>query len=290
VLRKTGVELSFEFHHTENRYIMADKVRLRQIALNILSNAVKYTPKGGKVTYESLAEPLDDKRLSFTMKVTDTGIGMSGEFLTKVFEEFSQETDNPYREKAMTGTGLGMSIVKKMVDLMGGTIDIQSELGKGTCVTITLPLETVSNEEAEKILGVNTTDDSELTPLNVRVLLAEDNEINTMIAIRTLEEMGVTAEHASNGQEAVDLFQSSAPEHFKAVFMDLQMPVMDGYTAARTIRQMDRSDAASVPIIAMTADAYTEAMEKAKESGMSGFLTKPLEAGKIREMLENLLK
>jgi len=281
-----GVQLTMEEQHTDRHYILVDKVRLRQVALNILSNAVKYTPAGGSVTYRSGAEPLGEDRIRFTMTVTDTGIGMSEEFVKTIFDEFTQETDNPARESGMTGTGLGMSIVKKMVELMGGEIRIDSRLGEGTTVAISLPVQTITDEEAEKILGIDSahrTEDD--VPLNVHILLAEDNEINTMIALRTFGEMGVTVEHAANGQEALDTFAASAPEHFRAVFMDIQMPVMDGYEAARAIRALDRSDAAAVPIIAMTADAYTSAMDKARDAGMSGFLTKPLDAAKIRQTL-----
>jgi len=283
------ITLEMEMKHTDRHYIIVDKIRLRQIALNILSNAVKYTPAGGTVRYSSNAVAAGGSNLLFTMVVEDTGIGMSEEFLKHVFDEFTQETDNPLRQKGMTGTGLGMSIVKKMVELMGGTIGIESRTGEGTKVTITLPVETIEDAAVEEMQAHLAQEaEGSVLPEGLRILLAEDNEINTEIALRVFETMGAAVDHACNGQEAVRLFTQSDTDEYRAIFMDIQMPVMDGYEAARQIRQLDRMDAAAVPIIAMTADAYTEAMEKAKEAGMNAFLTKPLEIDKIRKVLLEL--
>jgi len=168
---------------------------------------------------------------------------------------------------------------------MEGTIDIQSRLGEGTKVTIALPVQTITEEEAEKLLGTASVDNEE-EMLEGHILLAEDNEINTEIAMRIFEDMGVSVDHAGNGEEAVTMFNNKPKGTYTAVFMDLQMPVMDGYHAAAEIRKTDTD----VPIIAMTADAYMEAMNKAKEAGMNDFVTKPLVSGELHRILKEILR
>ena len=282
----------FELQSPPNTQALWDRVRLNQITLNILSNAVKYTSAGGTVTFSTsfAAKP---EHNTFTFEVRDTGIGMSEEFQARIFEEFSQETENPLRETVMTGTGLGLSIVRKLVDLMHGAIDVESRLGEGTAIRVTLPI--VFDESCAAAEKSNADETRSAQPLSGRILFAEDNEINTMIAARIFEEIGVTADHAENGREAVKMFAASAPGTYKTIFMDLQMPVMNGYEAAAAIRALageadltedKRAEAGQIPIIAMTADAFTDAMEKAAACGMTGFTTKPLDPAKLREILE----
>jgi len=263
--------------------MQTDRVRVNQITLNILSNAVKYTPSGGRVRFASSLRASEEGGGLLHIEVEDTGIGMSREFQKVMFDEFAQEKNNPLRENVMTGTGLGLPIVRKLVTLMGGTIDIRSDLGEGTTVSIDLP---VARAEENLPAGERAAQAQEL--LHKRILMAEDNEINVEIALRIFESMGVEVYHAPNGREAVTLFEASEPGFFDAVFMDIQMPVMNGYEAAAGIRALRRADAQAVPIIAMTADAYSEAREKAAGAGMTGFVTKPLRMEELRSCLAEL--
>ena len=266
--------------------IVADKIRLNQISLNLISNAVKFTPPGGSVTYASISENLPGDKILFGFEITDTGIGMSEEFQKKMFQPFTQEYDNPGRPKGMTGTGLGLSIVKRMVDLMGGELSVKSERGRGTTIRCRIVFPDADRDprwrgwkdavphggaSAEALCG--------------RVLLAEDNPINMEIAVRILESFGLETDCAENGALAADKFAASAPGFYNAVLMDIQMPVMNGYEATRKIRAMSRPDAASVQIVAMTADAFADAAQRGREAGMDEYLVKPLDPVKIREVL-----
>jgi len=264
---------------------MIDPIRLNQITLNLLSNAVKYTPAGGTVIFSADSRQRPDGKLDCTLTVRDTGIGMSQKFQQRMFEPFSQEYDNPGRPKAGSGTGLGLSIVHRVVELLGGTIEVHSELGRGTEIIARYAVpkaeaspqnSPVAASGAEKLRGT--------------VLLAEDNPINTQIALRILTEMGLTVEMAENGKSAVDCFAASAEGYYRAVLMDLQMPVMNGYEAAQAIRALPRGDAESVPIIAMTADAFSAAMRRSREAGMSDYITKPLEPELLFKTLQNNLR
>jgi signal transduction histidine kinase/PAS domain-containing protein len=275
--RKTGV-------------IIADKIRLNQITLNLLSNAVKYTPAGGTVTYVSDSENLPDAKIRFGFEIRDTGIGMGEEFQKKMFEPFMQEYDNPLRPKASSGTGLGLSIVKKMVDLMHGTLTVKSKVGKGTTVRCDIVFPDAERDPKYKdVLTAKPAATETELPLSGKVLLAEDNAVNTEIAVRILEGFGLTTVTAGNGAEAVEKFSQSAPFEYGAVLMDIQMPIMNGYEAAGKIRSLPRADAASVPIIAMTADAFNDAIRRAYESGMTGHVTKPLDRALLRNVLRDCL-
>jgi len=270
----------------DKQYAMVDRVRLNQITLNLLTNAVRYNKEHGSVLFHADISVINNHRYMFWFKVQDTGIGMSDSFQKVMFEEFSQETDNPYRTKLRTGTGLGLPIVKKLIDLMGGTIEVDSTLGEGTCITVRMPLEVAESPEAFDPEAAAAAAAATMPALTGHVLLAEDNEINAEIAKRIFDEMGITVDHAENGKKAVERFAAAAPGTYRAVFMDIQMPVMNGYEATRAIRALDRADAAEIPVIAMTADAFTDAMEKADAAGMSAFITKPMSSAKIRETLE----
>ena len=273
--RKTGV-------------IVADSTRLNQITLNLLSNAVKYTPTGGTVTYISDSENLPDAKIRFGFEIRDTGIGMSKAFQEKMFEPFAQEYDNPLRPKGTTGTGLGLAIVKKMVDLMGGTLKVESELGKGTVVRceIVFP-DALRDEHWNARLKQQPAVSVSADALHGRVLLAEDNEINREIALRIVGGFGPEVDCAENGRRAVELFAASAPGTYRAVLMDIQMPLMNGYDATCAIRALPRPDAQTVPVIAMTADAFADAMQRGFEAGMTEYLLKPLDPQKLYAVLKS---
>ena len=281
-----GLSCSIERRNSKIGVIVADKTRLNQITLNLISNAVKFTPPGGSVIYTSISENLPDAKIRFGFEIRDTGIGMSEEFQRTMFQPFTQEYDNPGRPKGTTGTGLGLSIVKKMVDLMGGELCVESELGRGTTISCRIVFP-----DAERDLRYQGWDRpvqrtaAAAQELTGRVLLAEDNPINTEIAVRLLESFGLKVDCAENGKLAVAMFAGSQPDSYKAVFMDIQMPVMNGYEATIKIRALPRPDAASVPILAMTADAFADAVQRGREAGMDEYLVKPLDQDKIRETL-----
>jgi len=274
--RKTGV-------------IVADRVRLNQVIFNLISNAVKYTPPGGTVSYISDSEDLPDNTIRFGFELRDTGIGMSEEFQKVMFEPFSQEYNNPDRPSGITGTGLGLFIVKRIVDLMGGTIQVESAVGKGTTIRCYIVFPDALRDP--KYVGFN--EKKETRPdtgecLEGKALLVEDNELNMEIAERIITKFGMKVDKAGNGKEAVEKFAASKPGEYKAILMDIQMPVMNGYEATKAIRALDRPDAGNIPIIAMTADAFKDAMERGRAAGMSEYLVKPLEPDKIFEALRKL--
>jgi signal transduction histidine kinase/CheY-like chemotaxis protein/PAS domain-containing protein len=264
--------------------IMVDHIRLNQISLNLLSNAVKYTPEGGRVTFASGADKIPDKP-GFALchiEVSDTGIGMSEEFQKKMFQPFTQEYDNPDRPKASSGTGLGLAIVKRIVDLLGGSISVHSAWGKGTTMRIVFPAQLYDADQRVSSVSPLIKNDEKLSG---KVLLCEDNEINAAIAKRLLSVFGVGVDLAVNGEEGTKLFRASKPGEYFAILMDIQMPILNGYEATERIRSYHRPDAKTIPIIAMTADAFSAALEKSKEAGMSDYLTKPLDPEKIRQAL-----
>lgn len=281
-----GVLYSVKSSNQLTETLLTDKIRLNQITLNLLSNSAKYTPKGGHVSFE--AEALQKEKGEAVLKITvsDTGIGMSKEFQSFMFDDFSQEEENPLRSKEIQGTGLGLAIVKRIVDLMNGTISVESDLGKGSTICVSLNLKTFV-EENNKATDKEDKNAKEEVSLSGKILLAEDNEINMAIAKRIFEDLGMTVDCVSNGQEEVEFFEKSSPGEYRAIFTDIQMPVMDGYEAAQKIRSLERSDAKTVPLIAMTANAFSDAVAKALQSGMSDFTTKPLDTERLRSILKN---
>jgi signal transduction histidine kinase/ActR/RegA family two-component response regulator len=250
---------------------MLDSTRLDQVFFNILSNSVKFTPPGGQIGLECSAESGEGGFDTLNFRAYDTGCGMSEEFQKHMFEAFTQEQDSD--KNRGQGTGLGLAIVKNLIDLMDGTIEVDSAPGKGTVFNITIP--------AQKSQAANT--DAKLAEAPAEtvqgkcILLFEDNRINAEIAQTLLEDGGVTVEHASNGQEGLEMFSASAPGHYDAVLMDLRMPVMNGLDAARAIRALRRPDAGTVPIIAMTANAYDTDVQNCLDAGMNAHLSKPID-------------
>ena len=266
----------------KNTHLIGSPLHLRQILLNIAGNAVKYNKPGGMIKLSSREAAGDGKKAVIVFTCEDTGIGMSREFQEHMFEPFTQE--NASARTTFTGTGLGLSIVKKLVDKMNGKIDVESEKGKGTVFTITLPFiidssasdnESVSEEKAGTVKGA-------------RILLVEDNDLNMEIAQFTLENEGAVITKAFNGQEAVDIFEKSEPNSFDAILMDIMMPVMDGIAATKAIRAMERPDA-DIPIIAMTANAFADDVKRNKEAGMNDQISKPLDAQKIISVLSRYI-
>lgn len=252
-----------------------DPLRIEQILNNLLGNAVKYTPRGGKV--ELVAET---KGGAVVFTVQDNGVGMSAEFQKRMFEPFEQEAADDGR--VFEGTGLGLSITRSLVSMMGGEIRLRSEKGSGSCFVVELPLKAVQAPAAAQ----KAEPPPEPTVLaGRRVLLVEDNAINQEIAQTLLEMQGMQVECAQNGRQALEKFRASAPGYYGAVLMDIRMPVMDGLEAARRIRALPRADAESLPVIAMTANAFEVEKENALAAGMSGYLTKPIEPEKLFQAL-----
>jgi signal transduction histidine kinase/ActR/RegA family two-component response regulator len=261
----------------ENRTPLLDKLRINQILFNLFSNAVKFTPEGGRIDFYDEEEALDEKRIAIVLKVQDNGIGMSKEFLKVIFQPFAQEgKDSTINTKA--GTGLGMSITKKLVEAMGGTIEVESEQGKGSVFTVHLTAETISKDEYEKMHQEKPKASLIQASLKGKnILVCEDNAINQEIICQLLKSRGMEATLASDGQKGVDLFKASPVHSFAAILMDIRMPNKDGYEATREIRNLNREDAKTVPILAMTADAFTDDVEKCLQAGMSAHLSKPID-------------
>lgn len=258
--------------------VMADELHLKQILINVLGNALKFTSAGGYISFEVFEKTIEEKKSRFTFIIEDSGIGMSESFVEHIFDPFVQEKQDARTE--YNGSGLGMSIVKKLVDLMHGTILIESKKNIGSRFTITLDFEIYEDEilSAEK--------QSELEILSgMRVLIAEDNAINMEIARTMLEVVGVESVTAENGQIAFEKYMNAEEGYFEAILMDVMMPVLDGLEATKKIRNSQRKDALTIPIIGMTANAYNEDKEKALDVGMNVHLIKPIEVQKVYEAL-----
>ena len=276
-----------KFMDIKHENVYCDATRLRQIYLNIISNAVKYTPNGGEIKL-IIKEIESDKEgyARFQTIVSDTGIGMSKEFLPHIFEEFSREKTTT--ESRVVGTGLGMPIVKTLVTLMHGTIEVESEQGVGTKFTVTLD-HRIARKEEIKVEQEEIKDKDIVSYKGKRILLAEDNELNTEIAVTILEEAGFIVEHAENGQVCVDMLKNAKIGYYDLILMDIQMPVMDGYKATETIRAIN-NPRCDIPIIAMTANAFDEDKRKAYVIGMDGHIAKPINIPQLLETISKVLK
>ena len=270
--------------HTE--FIMADKVKLKEILLNLISNAHKYTPEGGKITVTRRELPCDKEGYTIIETVvSDTGIGMSKEFLPKIFEEFTREKNAT--ENKIQGTGLGMPIVKCLVDLMGGTITVDSELGKGTTFTLTIPHK-ITDALAMGADADIATDTKQFE--GKRILVAEDNELNAEIAAEILKGAGFLVEIAQDGVICVDMLQKAQADYYDLILMDIQMPNMDGYKTTQVIRAMEDPSKRNIPIVAMTANAFEEDKRKALAVGMNEHLAKPIRSKKLLDTLASILE
>ena len=263
--------------------LMASEVHLRQIFMNIISNAIKYNKYGGKIFIQAIVLEQTEDKVTCRFSVTDTGIGMSEDFQKQMFEPFTQEHGENRSE--FKGTGLGLSIVKRIIEEMGGEIRVESELDIGTKFSwdLTFPIDKAINERAENI------PDRIVTLRGIRVLAAEDNSLNSEILKFILEDMGINVNLVENGELAVKAFEESRPGEYAMILMDIMMPVMDGYEASRIIRNMKRPDAAKIPIIALTANAFAEDIVRSSEAGMDAHITKPIDENELKECMLRLL-
>lgn len=257
------------------QYVYGSPLHIRQIFLNIYGNCIKYNKKGGKVSTRFECLGVSDNIVTYQWTISDTGIGMSREFLEHIFEPFSQEHTDA--RSVYQGTGLGMSIVKSLIDKMNGSIKIDSTEGEGSTFVISIPFETAQIKDSEPGQKSN-----ERTSIRgVHLLLAEDNELNAEIAETLLRDEGAVVTIVNNGQKVIDQFKNNPPGTYDAILMDIMMPEVDGLTATKVIRAMDREDAPGIPIIAMTANAFSEDATRCMEAGMNAHLTKPLQMDKV---------
>ena len=290
--RKKGIDLQFVNKNADmDCYLRTDPVRVRQIFFNLLNNAVKFTPSGGKVVLELELLQRKDGIAHDVFRVRDTGIGMSEEFMQNcLYKPFMQE--NNEMTSQYVGTGLGLSIVKYLVELLGGRIEVESVLGEGTTFTLYLNFERVENEEARMLVTAQEGSRQRLYELlsAKTVLLCEDHPLNAQIAKKLLENMGMTVLCAENGKLGVDAFAVSAPHLIDVILMDIRMPVMDGLEATRAIRSLARSDAETVPIIAMSANAFDDDVNKSIQAGMNAHLAKPIIPQMMYETIERFLR
>ena len=262
--------------HTPHRSLIGSPTHLKRMLMNIVSNAIKYNKDHGKIYITCKEIEANDKKVIIEFKCQDTGIGMSPEFAKHVFESFAQEHSEA--RSHYEGTGLGMSITKNLVELMGGTIELESVEGEGTTFTVHIPLD-IDYEGSKEISGRKVPGKTSIAGLNI--ILVEDNELNMEIAKFLLEREGANVTEAWTGKEALDVFTNSEEGSIDVILMDVMMPVMDGYEATGRIRELDRSDAKVVPIIAMTANAFAEDRLAAKEAGMNAHVSKPLDEKKL---------
>ena len=264
---------------------MGDNLRLSQVLVNIISNALKFTPAGGIVTMEIKQTAVSAQEVSLEFIIADTGIGISEEFQTRIFEPFEQEKAATPRQYG--GTGLGMAISYHFIKMMNGEIFLESKQNQGSKFTVKLTLQRPENQTAEKIPETGQKRFKDLT--GIRILLAEDNEINAEIASVLLENNGAEVVKTLNGKEALETFASSQENGYSLILMDIQMPLMDGLEASRAIRRLKRPDAEKVLIIGLSANAFKEDIEKAMKSGMNGYLSKPVDPAKLLTYIEQFL-
>lgn len=284
-IHEKQLELRMDLVHVTDEDVYCDKTRLNQVLLNLLSNAIKFTMPGGTISVHiTQIKNLSAEKGVYEIRVKDTGIGMSKEFVERIFEPFERERSSTVSR--IQGTGLGMSITKNIVDMMGGTIEVQTEVGKGTEFILCLELRLQPKQKEMLALGDNMHEEEGQAASDHEgkeafqgrhILLVEDNELNREIAQEILCSYGFRIDVAENGAEAVERIASSTPGDYDLVLMDIQMPVMDGYEATRHIRVLDNPELAAIPIIAMTANAFDEDRRAAKECGMDGFISKPID-------------
>lgn len=285
-VKKKGLHFQVD-SKVQHHYAFCDITKLQQIYLNIVSNAIKYTPADHAITVSVIEVPSHKENYArYIFVCEDTGYGMSEEFLSHIFEEFTRE--HTTTENKISGTGLGLSIVKSMVDLMGGTIKVESIKGKGTKFTVDIALQIASKEDfAEEQVMTKEIVNNEMK--HKRILLAEDNDLNAEIAIEILKSEGYLVEHASHGQQCIEMLQNASDGYFDLILMDIQMPFMNGYEACKEIRNMKDTLKANIPIIAMTANAFEEDKQMAMQSGMNDYVPKPMDMKILNPILQKYL-
>ena len=285
--RKKNISLHYTMN-VEHEHVLTDVTKVKEILVNILSNAIKYTPAGGSVMVYVDELPCDESGYMIVrIRISDTGIGMSQDYLKKIFEAFTRE-QNTTKSK-IVGTGLGMSIVKKYVDLLGGTINVESEFGKGSTFTVTLT-HRIADESyyVKKYMEEPGTGSEILEGRNI--LLAEDNDLNAEIVEAILESVGLKIERVEDGIQCVNRIEKMPADTYDMILMDIQMPKMDGYKATQAIRNLTDKDKASIPIIAMTANAFEEDKRDAIAAGMNGHIAKPIQVDKMLSILSEVIR
>ena len=284
-LQGRNIEFIVERATPTAKYVYADELRIREVLINILSNAIKFTKDGGTIRFEVKDQPVGDgKHVEVHYRISDTGIGMSEEYQKHLYEEFSQESDGARTN--YKGTGLGMAITKRYVDMMHGEIHVKSQQGVGTTFTVELPLQIADVVPEKK----QETDCTKRDLQGIRVLMAEDNDLNAEIAITLLEEKGMKVTRAIDGQDVVDQFRAAPAGSFDLILMDIMMPKQNGYEATQAIRSMsDRPDGWTIPIVAMTANAFAEDIAAAHAAGMNGHLAKPIDMDEVMKVICRVL-
>lgn len=286
-----GIQFKVVSHDISISRVTGDELRITQILINIISNALKFTPSGGKVILDIRQTDLCSQKVSLEFIIKDTGIGMSEEFQKKIFQPFEQADACTTRKYG--GTGLGMAISYNYIKLMQGDITLDSKPGEGSCFTVKLTLglpdENVISRQSTDTLPSDSQLPASTNLTDVCVLLAEDNDLNAEISMTFLEHNGIRTDLAKNGKEALEKFSSSRDHEYTLILMDIQMPEMDGLQATRSIRSLNRQDASSVPIIGLSANAFTDDIAKARKSGMNGYLSKPVDMTKLFQMLRQYL-
>lgn len=281
--REKNISFSLNSEAFKHDILLGDSLRLQQILSNLLSNAVKFTAAGGQITLDITQHQADSAdQTVLTMVVTDTGCGMSEQMLAQVFQPFEQEDGSTARKYG--GSGLGLSIVKYLVELMGGSISVNSAKGKGSTFTVQLTLP-YAEELAEKD---STTAEQNLHGLHL--LLTEDNPLNQELCLELLKSRGISSDCAVNGKEALELFTNSAPGTYALILMDIQMPVLDGYQTTQAIRSSMHPQAQTIPIISLSADAFTEDIRRAYASGMNDHVSKPIVPEELFAAITRVLK
>ena len=270
----------------EHPKVMADVLHIRQVLINILGNAVKFTPDGGNVTFTTREVSFDGETVEVEFVISDTGIGMSKEFLSRIYEAFSQE--NGGSRGNYQGTGLGMTISQQFVELMGGSIDVESEPGQGSTFTVRIPLTVDFSQKEEETPPQSANTIQEINGLHI--LLVEDNELNMEIASSLLQDEGAIVTEAENGKIAVETFLSQGAGSFDVILMDIMMPEMNGYEATKAIRASEHPDAKKIPIVAMTANAFAADKIKASEAGMNAHTAKPINFPELVSTILSLLE
>ena len=271
--------------------VVVDRVRLNQICMNLLSNAVKYTPNHGHIAFTVSETSASDRTAYYEMVVSDNGYGMSEDFVAHIFDSFSREEDS--RTSKIQGTGLGMAITKNLVDLMGGTISVKSEKGSGSTFTVQIPLQ-ISHRQNMQTGILDAPEDKDVHEHDhilegMHILAAEDNELNAEILKEILEMVGVSCEIYENGELVLNAFLNSKPGQYDLILMDIQMPKMNGYEATREIRNSEHEMARIIPIVAMTANAFTEDIQEALNAGMNAHLSKPIDMCALENTIRNIV-
>ena len=284
---KKNVHFEFNRHDIRDRYVYVDFLRLNQVLINVVSNAVKYTPSGGSVTVDIRQVASDrDGYGMYQFVIQDTGIGMSAEYQQHLFDEFSRERTSTVSKQQ--GTGLGLAITKRIIDMMEGSIEVDSKVGEGSKFTIRIPMRIQEHPEDVEQVRFAHSEEEPVSFEGFKILVVEDNELNLEISKDILESAGVVVESAEDGSIAVDRLKEKGPDYYDCILMDIQMPVMDGFEATRTIRQMFPDK--RIPIIALSANAFDEDRRKSFEAGMDGHLAKPIVIAQLEDALKKFLR